>query len=482
MQSEVVKFLIVAKAICGIVLQEPFLNMIVEQHVSRSQLLIILPALFKELNNPPHDVLDLSKPALPSLTSSWLRHCYPEEQILAITSYVDNCDRTAMRNTVLGMLKADAVCLARQRGPEYGFGGDGNIDHPQHVLNQLPVGKEGSLDEVAADNLESEHHFGEFTQQLQKIGSQHTKHVSECSTISSSSDLAFRDHNWKTRQFKKVFDEMQNCKNKFEGEQEQLRKQNIEVENLVDILEDGRRRAGQLEKMKLHGGPITNQKDLDSILDNFEGWGDFKEKSVKSKKLKSILRQEIIYGRDNFFTTVKKTNNPLFKVNNLSIKDMVQNLRVLHGEFGENITADMEDVRAALATLDSNQHEKNTDIVAEQDVQAVEVETFKKEETILFQTADKLGIGVVEEVHPDKLWVTPMESAKRKNLRSSAGDSRVSELWKYPDQLELLEVTLEEVLPVRPILELDGTRSKNSCVIFRLLNDDILEKFLTSKQ
>ena len=218
--------------------------------------------------------------------------------------------------------------------PEYGFGGDGNIDHPQHVLNQLPVGKEGSLDEVAADNLESEHHFGEFTQQLQKIGSKHTRHVSECSTISSSSDLAFRDHNWKTRQFKKVFDEMQNCKNKFEGEQEQLRKQNIEVENLVDILEDGRRKAGLLEKMKLHGGPITNQKDLDSILDNFEGWGDFKEKSVKSKKLKSILRQEIIYGRDNFFTTVKKTNNPLFKVNNLSIKDMVQNLRVLNGELG----------------------------------------------------------------------------------------------------------------------------------------------------
>ena len=78
LKSKVVKFLIVAKALCGIILQEPYINMIVELKVTRTQLLIVLPALYKELLKPPNDVLDISKPALPSLSSSWLESCYPE--------------------------------------------------------------------------------------------------------------------------------------------------------------------------------------------------------------------------------------------------------------------------------------------------------------------------------------------------------------------------------------------------------------------
>ena len=83
LKSPVVKFLIVSKALCGIILQEPFVNMVVEQHITRSQLLIVLPALFEELKSPPGDVLDISKPALPSLTSSWLPYCYPRPQVAA---------------------------------------------------------------------------------------------------------------------------------------------------------------------------------------------------------------------------------------------------------------------------------------------------------------------------------------------------------------------------------------------------------------
>ena len=34
---------------------------------------------------------------------------------------------------------------------------------------------------------------------------------------------------------------------------------------------------------------------------------------------------------------------------------MVENLKVLHGSYGENITADMEDVRQALSALNPEQ-------------------------------------------------------------------------------------------------------------------------------
>ena len=292
-------------------------------------------------------------------------------------------------------------------------------------MNQLPVGKEDFLDSVSPHNLESEHHFGEFTQRLQCIGSQHVNHVSECMTISSNSDLAFKDHGWKSKDFKKIYDELQKCKNKFEKEQDQLRKKNVEVEDLNNVLEEGRKKAGLLEKMKSHGGPITSRDDIDNILAKFDGWEKYEEKSAKTKKLKSILRQN---GRDHFFTTVKKTNNPLFKVNNLSVSDMVENLRVLHGNYGENITADMEDIRTALSKINSKSTEDTAIVTEKENAENTIVPIFNKEESILFQVNGSFGLGIIEEVHPQELWVIALENSGVKNSLESVG-----KLWKYPD-------------------------------------------------
>ena len=128
----------------------------------------------------------------------------------ALREYLESCDRTAMSKLIKQLLIQDAACLARQRGPEYGFGGAANSDHPQNVNNQLPVGKEKLLKSIPADNLESEHYFGDFTQRLAKCGSRYVDHVSECMTISSSSDLAFQNHSWQSKEFSKVYQEMKN--------------------------------------------------------------------------------------------------------------------------------------------------------------------------------------------------------------------------------------------------------------------------------
>ena len=98
---------------------------------------------------------------------------------------------------VVQLLKEDANCLARQWGPEYNFGGEENKDHPQNVTNQLSNNKQSLLDTIPADNLESEHYFGDFTQRLSKVGHQYVEHVSDCITIAGSADLAFKSHDWK---------------------------------------------------------------------------------------------------------------------------------------------------------------------------------------------------------------------------------------------------------------------------------------------
>ena len=484
LNSEVVRFLVVSKALVGIILHEPFINSVVEQQVSRSQLLTVLPALYSELNNPPRDVLDLSQPALPSLTSSWSVSCYGDVQVTALKAFISNCDQTALRKLVICLLKADAVCLARQRGPEYNFG-TGNLDHPQNVTNQLAPDKQHLLDTVPADNLESEHYFGDFTQRLAKCGSQYIDHISDCMTISSSADLAFKSHDWKSKEFAETFKKMVDCRMKFDQQQKHLRQISID-ENLEsgDFILEGRKKAAILQKLKEHGGPITSTSDMDTILSEYPDWETIPKTCKQSKSLRSLLRKEITYARDYIFDTLKKSGNPLFKLNQLSLRDMVQNLTVLYGERGEQLTADIEDVRSALDSL----WNEDTQIqnAVEKDTKESEKDTsddtsnLKKNDAIVFKQEDKLAMGIIEEIHPDEVWVIPLDQVES----PGSSDLSLGQLWRYPEPVDLVAVEIGAILPCFPCLELDRTLSRHTRsgqkIVFRVFNDDVLNLFCKS--
>ena len=473
LESDVIRFMIVSKAIVGFHLHEPFINSVVEQNIQRSQLLTVLPALHTELCDPPRDVLDLSQPALLSLTSSWSQNCYPELVVSALQKYIDECDKTALSKMVICLLKEDAVCLARQRGPEYNFGGSANLDHPQNVENQLPSNKQNLLDSVPADNLESEHYFGDFTQRLSKVGSKYIELVSDCMTIASSADLAFKSHEWKSKKFNETFVKMKECRAKFNESQRKLRELSTnEDEDNGDFLIQGRKKAAVIQKLKEHQGPMTSATDVTDLLDGYPGWKTLKPNNVKYKQLKSILRQETTYARDYVFDTLKKVGNPLFKLNKLSLREMVENLSVLYGDRGEQLTADFEDVRSAMDTL-WGKKSTDSDVATNTDSH----DNFKKDDAIVFKSDDNLALGIIEEVHPDELWVLPLDEVK--TLFSSG--SAAGQLWRYPDPIELLPVRHEAVLPCFPNLELDRVCSSNSGIgqsmMFRVFNEDVLKLF-----
>ena len=73
----------------------------------------------------------------------------------------------------------------------------------------------------------------------------------------------------------------------------------------------------------------------------------------------------------------------------------------------------------------------------------------------------------------------PLERVKTKNIQRS------KQLWRFPDEFELVVVTEESILPVFTTLELDKSCSRNFCdgqmVTFRVLNDDILDMFCSKK-
>ena len=59
----------------------------------------------------------------------------------------------------------------------------------------------------------------------------------------------------------------------------------------------------------------------------------------------------------------------------------------------------------------------------------------------------------------------------------------LTDLWKYPDNLDFLSVKEADILPIRPIIKVDLQRSRNlrsqRKVTFKLLNSDIIEMFCT---
>ena len=262
LQSSVLQFCIAAKAILGHHLHEPFTNAIVEKNITRTQCLLVLPALYKELLNPPNDVLCLNQPAIPCLTSSWLQDPYSPQQTESLEVFIRNSDKSALSELVKQLMTQDAEVLKRQRGPEYGIGEE-NQDHPQFVKNQLPPGKEHLLDTIPSHNLEAEHFFGDLTQRLEQTGGTKITHTSDCMVIESNADKAFKDHAWQNKENKEIFERMKQDKKKFEIEQVKLRKKGLDVtQDLLDKIEAGRCKAGKMEQLKKHDGPITNTTDL----------------------------------------------------------------------------------------------------------------------------------------------------------------------------------------------------------------------------
>ena len=140
-----------------------------------------------------------------------------------------------------------------------------------------------------------------------------------------------------------------------------------------------------------------------------------------------------------------------------------------------------------LKSSDSGEISKNSDLVENTTEEHVEDSdlaeksneeqvVFSKDQCIVFHHSSQLFLGVIEEVHPDKLWVIPLENAIKRSSRSK----KVGEVWKYPVDIVILEVNPVDILPVWPVVELDQHYSRNKsgqAVFLRLMNDDIIRLF-----
>ena len=163
---------------------------------------------------------------------------------------------------------------------------------------------------------------------------------------------------------------------------------------------------------------------------------------------------------------------------------MVENLKVLYGERGQQITANIDDVHVALDCLLNNTEEgKNNSRNVTQctpDKEDNRKLYIKVNDAVVFKKDQNLGVGIVEEVEQDELKVVPLDKVQL----PQRGSASVGKLWRYPENINLIGIHISNIIPCFPTLELDTTLSRNTRqgqkIVFCILNEDILRLFCNS--
>ena len=144
------------------------------------------------------------------------------------------------------------------------------------------------------------------------------------------------------------------------------------------------------------------------------------------------------------------------------------------------MTADIEDFRVALDSvskkIDSGSGIENED-ATNYGIKDLPV----KDDAVIFKLDNSLVMGIVDEVKDNDVSVIPLEQLKISGGQHDA----VGKLWRYPVELTHISISPGDILPCFPSLELYKACSKwtdeEQIVVFRLLNDDILQMFCSVK-
>ena len=125
-------FLWCGAALVGVHVTVPFMCMLLDHRVTPRKLLTILPALYQELKSYPESFCKINSCAIPSLKVYFANPLgkeaspYGIDVSKLIQSYLEGVDHELMDLYLRKVCKAVAETLKKQRGNQYGFGGDIN--------------------------------------------------------------------------------------------------------------------------------------------------------------------------------------------------------------------------------------------------------------------------------------------------------------------------------------------------------------------
>lgn len=398
--------------------------------------------------------------------------------------HLETYDKTKLENAMEKVMKSLASTLSRQRGIQYEFGPEfdeytaqkaAGILKDTHLKPLSEMFTEDELQGIPVDNKVGENYFGHFSEQLRRKGGSAYKAIGDRLVLKSSADLAFsegaekflKDKELKSKKTevdtveadwsKAQKDVMRAKLSLTESETEKLAKEQSKNKLLSQCLENGK-------KFK-YDSPVSSQNDVNKLFTRIQ--------KLNEQDQLSIMRREIKFKKLIF--SELPSDFVLFKQNNISAKQMYQNLLALHSVDACNqeviSVEDIYEITDSLDSLSVGKPQKKSK-VAQQPEEEADLEWPPQEEEFLI-TLDETGwtLGSVQAYDQDKDVIAVQSLAP---LKTRAKDDQGKTYWVYPIEEQLENYEKKHTLEIRPSVSL-AKNIKRKDPVFQLLNREIVE-------
>lgn len=462
--SDMCNFLWLGGALLGIHLTEPYLFMILDMNVSHNDLLVVLPKLYNDLSTYPRSLAQLTEPGLPALSAAWLDPLchesspYGVEVSRGVFNAIERCDKQLLDKYLRDICYQMGVVLKRQRGNAYNFGDDESSE--ELVTKQL---SKDDLERAPTHTKDIENLFGVEDSILTRFGAQAFKKSTDDLVIKYSKDLLGNEYEWNSKAMRKKAKELDRMQIEFDSKQKSLIDAGVTPPDAILLTSENKVQRVVEQCRQSHGGPITEESEIEKVLEKFSDTG--------SKK--KALTLEVRYRK---FTVLNiKESNPLFKQQNLSLDQLIINLKLLLKKTDLSLasTATMDDLETVILKVGRDTQDES--LLIEDEV-VPSVGQLDVGEHVLVNCEDGWHVGEVKACHGvGHVDVSYMKPKKVLNADSSEHPRR---FWIWPAKEEVLETDLKHILPLKPDLVLAKPPSTRRLLVFSVENAEIADKFV----
>ena len=479
---EICVFQWAAAALVGLHVTTPFMSMLLDYKATQRELLVILPNLYHELNNCDTSLIKFDGPAINALAKFWQppfdknSSPYGVDVMKSLQKYTDSCDHDLMNSCVKEITEVMAVALKRQHGNAYGFGDDPNSE--DLVSKNMP--DEMMDDPDATHTKPVENFFGNFDRYVSKTGPQGFDKITDDLVIKYGKDLIdHNEHAWRLKENKQASKKLKELQKVFDREQDALRSSGVSDSDISVITTSNKIQRVVKQCKTHHNGPLITKEELDEIVSTMED----------TKELNKLLDLEIRYRK--FTMTKVKSDCPLFLQKKLDTEQKIKNLKLLmHSqELGMKALATMSDL-ASVINLSTTVTDGNTD----SDEIALDAEEITEDDTCLNsepsipslrltqQTVlakDEFILGVFEDgFYPGQVLQDSGDTVEAIFMQEVVQSNYPSKsFWKWPSRSDRQTLKKVYVLEIRPNIDVVLELSTRRCLIYKLLNLELVEKF-----
>ena len=330
---------LLAAAILGVHLIEPFLALTYSGNVTYRELIPAMQKLYENLTTTTDmgKLLDLSKPAFDFVNERQFKLRLWPKQVLDALSLAIEQNKPELLKIFKLMLPKLAEGWLRQRGEVFGFG-DFDQESPRLLLNIDP----DILDKAQINNMAAERQVGRINYELKIRGSKGLKVASSSNVKAQSYELVELDSTI-LREHRKISNKTNELMKSWIDQQNQLTCAGVTKKETENLKID-KRRNSDLSKLRDMGGPFVSAPEVDLYM---------AREDVTPKEKDTRLYLEVRYARDSCLSLPKSSD--IFRLKraykNLSVDEYSTNLKIYFDKVETNASATRMDFLAALEKL-----------------------------------------------------------------------------------------------------------------------------------